>query len=152
MKSTEYMYRFRSWDYGCFYATLDHSNIDIDGAWGPWVICDENKYNEICAAIQPPYPNHYEAEKLLVTVVGAERFDPHAWIEEKTKALIESRARKNPHTIDMRSSAPSQSASSLTAADGHSIIDGISSVVRTIGDVIADGASAVGKGIGDMCD
>jgi len=151
MEPIDYLYRYRSWDSGCYYATLDKDKINIAGAWGPWVFCDENKYIEICEVIQPPYPNHYEAEKLMVTVVGAERFDPHAWIAEKHAALLKDRARKNPHTTPpVNSLAPSPS--SMSAFESVSLFEGIGTIGRVVLDALTDGASAVGDCVGDICD
>jgi hypothetical protein len=96
-EKVEYLYRYRSWDSGCYYGVRDKDSIDVAGAWDEWRFCDENKYNEICDAIRPPYPNHYQAEKMLVTIVEAESFDPHAWIEDQKAQAAAARQRVNPH-------------------------------------------------------
>jgi hypothetical protein len=152
-EKVEYLYRYRSWDSGCFYGTRDKDSIDVAGAWDEWRFCDENKYNEICDAIRPPYPNHYQAEKMLVTIVESESFDPHEWIENQKAQAEAARQRVNPHATGPGNNGNSfASSSSMSSVETSSILDGIGTIGRVVLDAIADGASSVASGIGDICD
>jgi len=158
-ENIEYQYRYRSWDKNVFYANHKHSAAEIAAGWGPWEIIDEQKYNEILGYIAWNNPCHYQAEKLIVTIVASQSFDPNVWIAETQKGIDEAREER----VQSRSApAPVQSmapTSDVSLFDTYSLANLAETVVRVASsavsgtaETIGDCASAIGEGISGMCD
>lgn len=167
--AVEYLYRYRSWDKNiwCGVYQPELTPAQIESAWGAWEFIDEQKYNEICGYIAWDRPCHYQAEKLLVTVVGHESFDPVEYIEQEKAAFAEyrkeKRERQNQSSQQANVSSFSATQSSAPIVDGYGLLNLAEGVVRSVGnaisstassaaDVASDCASAIGEGISGMCE
>lgn len=168
-ENVQYLYRFRSWDRNiwCGVYQPELTAEQIESAWGKWEFIDEQKYNEICGYIAWDRPCHYQAEKLLVTVVGYESFDPVAYIEQEKISIAQARKdyqdkqrKEHDEWREARGFATSQSSqSAMPVIDTYSLgnlAEGVVQLARnaingTV-ETVSDCASAIGDGLSDLCD
>ena len=167
--AVEYLYRYRSWDRNVWYSNRreEFTAEELAAGWGDWEFIDEQKYNEICGYIAWDRPCHYQAEKLLVTVVGHESFDPVEYIKKETAAIAEARKEKQerdnqpPQQANVSSFSATQS--SAPVVDGYGLLNLAEGLVRSVGsaihstasgavDVAGDCVNAIGEGISGMCE
>jgi hypothetical protein len=159
----EYLYRYRSWDRNIWYSSRreEFTAEELAAGWGDWEFIDEQKYNEICGYIAWDRPCHYQAEKLLVTVVGHESFDPVAYVAQEKISIEQSRKEYRERNAPQNNSALSMSSSQSSApvVDGYGLLNLAEGIVRSIGNGInstvetaGECVSAIGDGLKDICD
>lgn len=164
----EYLYRMRTWDKNVWYANENMTREQLEKGWGAWEYITAEKYKEILSYIAWDQPCHYQAEKLLVTVVGHDSFDPVAWSAERQSDVDkarEERMRPKTETAPSSGSAMSMNSSPSQSSliDGYGLIHMAEGVLRSIGngisstasatvDVAGDCVSAIGDGISSICD
>lgn len=160
--AVEYMYRYRSWDKNVWYGVRhdDPTAEQIEAGWGEWEWIDEQKYNEILAYIAWDRPCHYQAEKVMLTVMYHDSFDPVEYIAKEKASFAQRREEQHQPASVSSFSAPQSSAPVI---DGYGLINLVEGVARTVGnaisstasgavDVAGDCVSAIGEGISGMCE
>jgi hypothetical protein len=160
----EYLYRMRSWARNVWYCTRreEFTAAELAAGWGDWEFITEQKYNEILGYIAWEQPCHYQAEKLAVTVVGHESFDPVAYVAREKISIERSRKeyqdslRKKETPAPVQSMAPTSDVSlfdTYTLANlAETVVRVASNAVSGTAETIGDCASAIGNGLSDLCD
>lgn len=159
-KQLEYLYRYRSWDKNvfCVVSKPNPNAEEIEAGWGAWEWIDEKKYEEICGYISWERPCHYQAEKVLVTVMSHESFDPYAYIAQENKRMAESREEKlrPKETGFAQSMMPSSDMSLIDSYSLGNLAENVarlaSNLVHGTVETVGDCASAIGDGLSDLCD